>query len=127
MAKEANGSDLGVEWKGIVTKAVEEWAVLRTKKELQAFIGFLNYYRRFIRDFSKIMCPLHLLTGNKNFTWGKEQEEAFVQLKESLCSRPVLYLPSDDGPFRIETDCSQYAIGGILSQHIEWKWRLIAY
>ena len=103
-------------------EAVKEWAVPKTKKELQAFIGFLNYYRRFIKDFSKIARPLHLLTGNKPFVWVKEQQEAFVRLKEALCSRPVLYLPSDDDPFRIETDCSQYAMGGILSQHIDGKW-----
>ena len=59
-------------------EAVKEWAVPRTKKELQAFIGFLNYYRRFIKDFSKIARPLHLLTGTKPFTWGREQQEAFV-------------------------------------------------
>ena len=108
-------------------EAVRDWAVPKNKKELQAFIGFLNYYRRFIRDFSKIARPLHQLTGNQPFVWGLEQQEAFEQLKENLCSKPVLYLPSDDGPFRIETDCSQYAMGGVLSQHIEGKWRPIAY
>ena len=108
-------------------EAVRDWAVPKNKKELQAFIGFLNYYRRFIRDFSKIARPLHHLTGNQPFVWGLEQQEAFKQLKENLCSKPVLHLPSDDGPFRIETDCSQYATGGVLSQLIEGKWRPIAY
>ena len=46
-------------------EAVKEWAIPRTKKELQAFIEFLNYCQQFIKDFSKIARPLHLLTGNK--------------------------------------------------------------
>ena len=45
-------------------EAVREWAIPKNKKELQVFIGSLNYYRRFIRDFSKIARPLHQLTGN---------------------------------------------------------------
>ena len=84
-------------------------------------------YRRFIKDFSKIARPLHKLTGNQPFFWGDDQQRAFEVLKERLCSRPILFLPIDDGSFRIETDCSQYAMGGILSQYIEGKWRPIAY
>ena len=61
------------------------------------------------------------------FNWGSDQQEAFEILKQKLCSEPILFLPIDDGPFRIETDCSQYAMGGILSQYIEGKWRPIAY
>ena len=108
-------------------QAVRDWSPPRNKKGVQSFIGFLNYYRRFVKDFSKIARPLHQLTGNQPFTWESAQQEAFEILKERLCSRPILFLPIDDGPFRIETDCSQYAMGGVLSQHIEGKWRTIAY
>ena len=51
-------------------QAVKEWSPPRNKKGVQAFIGFLNYYRRFIKDFSKIAHPLHQLTGNQPFIWG---------------------------------------------------------
>ena len=106
---------------------MQDWAVPTNKTEVQAFIGFLNFYRRFIEDFSKIAKPLHQLTGNQPFVWGKEQQEAFEGLKERLCSEPVLRIPIDDAPFQVETDCSRFAMGGVLSQYIDGKWHPVAY
>ena len=106
---------------------MRDWAVPTNKTEVQAFIGFLNFYRRFIEDFSKIAKPLHQLTGNQPFVWKKEQQEAFEGLKERLCLEPVLRIPIDDAPFRVETDCSQFAMGGVLSQYIDGKWHPVAY
>ena len=67
------------------------------------------------------------LTGNTAWSWGPEQQTAFEELKGSLCAQPVLRIPIDDAPFRVETDCSQYAMGGVLSQLIDGKWHPIAY
>ena len=66
--------------------AVKQWKIPTSKKALQSFLRFVNFYRRFIRDFSKIAKPLHDLTGNKAWTWGPEQQTAFEGLKESLCA-----------------------------------------
>ena len=97
------------------------------KTEVQSFIGFINFYRRFIANFSHIAKPLHWLTGNQDFEWGTEQQQAFDAFKERLCSEPVLRISTDDGPFCVETDCSQFAMGGVLSQYIDGKWHPIAY
>ena len=66
-------------------KAVAEWKVPRNKKELQSFLGFLNFYRRFIRDFSKIAKPLHILMGKQDWYWDHAQQKAFDDLKVMLC------------------------------------------
>ena len=64
--------------------AVKQWKIPTSKKALQSFLGFVNFYRRFVRDFSKIAKPLHDLAGNKPWIWGLEQQAAFKGLKESL-------------------------------------------
>ena len=108
-------------------EAIVKWAIPTNRTEVQSFIGFINFYRRFIANFSHIAKPLHRLTGNQDFEWGTKQQQAFDALKEKLCSEPVLRIPTDDGPFRVETDCSQFAMGGVLSQYIDGKWHPIAY
>ena len=92
---------------------LKQWKVPTTKKALQSFLGSINFYHDFIHDFSKIAKPLHNLTGNKPWTWGPEQQTAFKHLKESLCAQPMLRIPIDDVPFRVETNCSQYALGSV--------------
>ena len=88
-------------------EAVAKWKVPTTKKALQSFLRFVNFYRRFVKDFSKIAKPLHLLTGKVPWCWGKPQEKSFDNLKTALCTEPILRIPTDDAPFRVEMDCSQ--------------------
>ena len=106
---------------------VTEWKTPINKRGVQEFLGFANFYRWFIRDFSKIARPLHELTGKQPWKWGNDQQESFDALKRSLCSEPILAIPKDDAPFRVEADCSQYAMGGFLSQLIDDKWHPVAY
>ena len=109
-------------------KAVAEWAVPRKKKELQSFLGFCNYYRRFIRDFSHIARPLHRLTGDVPWEWTLEQQLAFEELKLRITSDPVLIIPNDDNPFRVEADASNFATGAVLSQQAaDGKWHPVAF
>jgi len=76
-----------------------------------------GYYRRFIPEFSKIAKPLtDLLKKDAKFVWEGTQEEAFIKLKDTLCSQPLLQYPDFTKQFIITTDASNYAIGGILSQ-----------
>lgn len=108
--------------------AVADWAVPRRKKELQSFLGFCNFYRRFIKDFSRVARPLHRLTGDVEWEWGLEQQLAFDELKLRITSEPVLIIPTDDGPFRVEADASNFATGAVLSQKgTDGKWHPVAY
>ncbi len=69
----------------IKVAGVTEWPTPKTKKELQSFLGFANYYRHFIKDFSHIAHPLHRLrlTGNDEWKWKEEQQAAFRGSQES--------------------------------------------
>ncbi|CDS36357.1 KRAB A domain containing protein [Echinococcus multilocularis] len=90
--------------------------------ELRSFLGLANYYRRFVKGFAKIASPLHKLTEKQakgNFKWEKEHDEAFKELKRMLCSAPILALPNFNSsalPFVPDTDASDAAVGGVLSQ-----------
>ena len=108
-------------------KAVKEWRTLTKIKDVESFLGFANFYRRFIHNFSHTARPLNELKGKKEWKWEKEHQEAFEELKEKITSQPVLALPKREGKFRVETDASGHAIGGVLSQEQEGKWKPIAF
>jgi len=101
-----------VEMDPVKVAGVAEWPTPTTKKELQQFLGFTNFYRRFILDYSHIASPLFILTGVKDFKWGEEQAEAFKELKERITSAPVLALADDSKAFRVEADSSDVATVG---------------
>jgi len=85
-------------------------------KEIQKFLGLTNYYRQFIKDFTRITALLHLLVRKEEkWRWKEEQEEAFKQLKRVFITKPVLAIPDLDKEMRVEVDTSDYAIGGVLS------------
>lgn len=79
--------------------AVKNWPTPKTKKEVQSFLGFCNFYRHFIKDFSAIAKPLMSLTGNTDWKWGLDQDNAVNGLKQALSSEPVLAIPVDDAPY----------------------------
>ncbi|QRW09554.1 Retrotransposable element Tf2 protein [Ceratobasidium sp. AG-Ba] len=88
-------------------------------KEVQAFLGFVNFYRRFIAEFSKIARPLHDLTKkDTKFEWTQECQQAFEEIKKRVSQDPLIH-PDPDKPFILETDASGIAIGAILSQRGE--------
>ena len=98
-------------------KAVEQWEPPKSVKVVRSFIGFCNFYRKFIPHFSAIAWPLIDLTKKGiPFNWGKEQDEAFVKLKETFLSAPVIKMPDTTKPFFVMTDASLTASGGILMQ-----------
>ena len=108
-------------------KAVKEWKTLTKIKDVESFLGFANFYQWFIHNFSHTVKPLNELKGKKEWKWEKEHQEAFDELKEKITSQPVLALPRREGKFRVETDASGHAIGGVLSQEQEGKWKPIAF
>jgi hypothetical protein len=98
-------------------KGVLEWPIPTKVKHVQAFIGFANYYRRFIKDFSKIVKPLTNLTKkDQAWVWEAEQQNAFEALKKAFTTAPILRIPDDENPFRLSTDASDFATGAVLSQ-----------
>ena len=110
-------------------RGVAEWPAPENLHDLQSFLGFTNFYRRFIRDYSRVARPLHDLTAkDRSWSWGPEQEFAFDALKRAVTSEPVLVLPEVGFPFRLETDASDYACGAVLSQQQEdGRWLPVAY
>jgi hypothetical protein len=102
---------------------VEEWPRPKTFREVQVFIGFTNFYRRFIRSYSKIVAPLTSLNkGAKNgkksgpLTWGESEEQAFRTLKAAFTEAPILRHYDPTAKLRMETDASAFAISAIVSQ-----------
>src|SRR6202795_3427796 len=108
---------------------IRDWPIPKKLKELQGFLGFANFYRRFVKDFSKRAAPLHsLLKKNIEWKWRKEHQQAFENLKEAFTSEPILVYPDPKRPLRVEADSSGYATGSVLSMLCEdGKWRPCAY
>ena len=98
-------------------------------KELRQFLGLTNYYRRFIKDYSKIAEPLRKLTRKSagGYKWSADCQGAFEALKLRLTSPPTLAYPDFNHQFTVATDASGTALGAVLSQVIENKERGIAY
>ena len=94
-----------------------EWTAPRNVKDVQGFLGFANFYRRFILGFSRIAKPLTRLTQkDTKFQWTRECQKAFDNLKEAFSSAPVLKMFEWDKVCYVECDSSDYVTGGVLSQ-----------
>ncbi|KAF8736260.1 hypothetical protein RHS02_06346, partial [Rhizoctonia solani] len=101
-------------------EAVTSWPQPKTVKQVQAFLGFVNYLRWFIPNFSTVACPLHNLTWKETpWTWGNLEEAAFQDLKSLVTWLPVLIHSHPALPYYLETDASGVAMGAILSQQGE--------
>ena len=99
---------------------IQDWPSPTTVKQTQSFLGFGNYYRRFISGFAEIARPLHNLTKkNKIWNWTNECQTAFETLKECFSTTPVLSMPDTTKPFILEMDASKWAIGATLLQKQE--------
>ncbi|KAI5615365.1 hypothetical protein C0J50_10790 [Silurus asotus] len=98
--------------------AVRDWPVPASIKELQRFLGFANFYRRFIGGFSLVSAPLtSLLRGKaKTLSWTPEAQRAFEELRKRFCAAPLLRHPDPQLPFIVEVDASSTGVGATLSQ-----------
>ena len=99
-------------------ESILKWKVPRSVKDVQICISFASFYRRFIENFSKICKPItDMLKGKDNkelFIWGKEQDEAFEELKRRFSSAPILAHFYPDRRTVIETYASDFVLGAIL-------------
>nr|GFC62823.1 reverse transcriptase domain-containing protein [Tanacetum cinerariifolium] len=99
-----------------------------TVKGIRSFLGHVGFYRRFIKDFSKISRPMtHLLEKNSPFIFSNECIQAFRTLKDKLTEAPILIAPNWDQPFELMCDASDYAVGVFLGQRIEKHFQPIHY
>ncbi|CAN6551763.1 unnamed protein product [Malus baccata var. baccata] len=97
-------------------------------REVHSFLGHAGFYRRFIKDFSKISNPLcRLLQKDVAFDFNEECEKAFNHLKEMLTSAPIIVPPDWSLPFELMCDASDYALGAILGQRKEKRPHVIYY
>jgi len=96
-------------------------------KDVESFLEFMNFYRRFIQNFSYTAKLLNKLKGKKEWTWNKEYQKAFEELKKKITSQLVLSLLKREGKFRIEIDTLEHAIREVLFQEQEGKWKPIAF
>jgi hypothetical protein len=108
---------------------VASWPTPENKKDVQQFLGFMNFYRRFIRVFSDVARPLFDLTKKGvAWTWTATTAAVFQALKDAVTAEPVLVLPDEFQPYRLETDSSDRATGAVLSQQgTDGKWRPVAF
>jgi hypothetical protein len=98
-------------------KGIRDWPAPTTVKQVRGFLGFGNFYRRFIWHFSEVAKPLNdLLKKDKKFEWTDDCQKAFEELKRRFTEEPVLIMPDQTRPFQIETDASKYATGAVLTQ-----------
>jgi hypothetical protein len=98
-------------------KGILDWPAPKTVKEVRSFIGFGNFYCRFVKGFSHLAHPLHdLLKKDKKFVWSEECQGSFDQLKKRFTEEPVLMMPDHSKPFQIQVDSLLFATGGILTQ-----------
>jgi hypothetical protein len=109
-------------------EAIKNWKVPTNVKGVESFLGFVNFYRQFIKNFSIIVAPLNQLKGkDKEWNWGEQQQKAFEEIKMAIISKPVLVLPRDEGKFKVKTDASDLRIGAILLQQQNGFWHPIAF
>ena len=110
--------------------AIRDWPVPRSVREIQVFLGFAGFYRRFVRGYSKITAPLTELLKGKDPGWlqlDTRELEAVMKLKVMFTRAPFLRHYDPALPTRVETDASAFAIGAVLSQLWEGRWHPIAF
>ena len=99
-------------------EAVQKWPRPKTVKDTQKFLGFCNFYCRFVKAYSELACPLFDLTKKEMpFIWTDWHDHAFMGLQDALTLSPVLLLPDYGKPFTVYTDASDYATSAILEQN----------
>ena len=109
--------------------AVHRIPIPSGRKQVRQFLGFANFYRRFLPpNFSSVIAPLTALTSEKNpFVWNEACQAAFNQVKLLLTSTPVLVHPDFSKPFHIHCDASGKGVGAVLSQFVDGAYRPIAF
>ncbi|GJZ81421.1 ty3-gypsy retrotransposon protein [Tanacetum coccineum] len=107
----------GVEMDPKKVKAVCEWPVPKSQRQVRGFLGLAGYYRRFIQGYATMAAPLTNLLRKDGFKWEEEESTAFEAIKRQLSTAPILGLPDFEHTFIVETDASADGIGAVLIQN----------
>jgi len=96
-------------------KAITEWLRPTNVTKIRSFMGLAGYYRRFVKDFSKIASPLiNLLKKANKFEWTEKCEKAFQELRQRLATVPILMLPMEGKEYTVYSDASKNSLGCVL-------------
>ena len=108
---------------------ITSWPTPTKVRDVQSFLGFANYYRRFIPEYSTIARPLLDLTKkDHSWNWTPACQKSFDKLKKLFLSQPVLQLPNPSAPFALATDASKFTSGAVLLQtDPNGKWHPCSY
>jgi len=119
----------GIEMEAEKVDGVLSWPQPKNIKDVRKFLGLANYYRRFIKDFTRVARPMNVFTRkDEKWRWEEMQQKAFDELKRIFTSKPVLAVLDLDKEFRVEADASNFATGGVLSMKCsDEKWRPVAF
>ena len=106
-----------------------KWEALKTVKEVQRFLGFVNFYRKFVKNFSQLVMLLTNFMRKKNtkFDWSRTTNEVFSKLKQIFVTVPLLIQFDNTRETVLETNVSIWCIGGILFQYIDGIFRFCVY
>eukprot|EP00730_Choanoeca_flexa_P009230 TRINITY_DN12614_c0_g2_i1.p1 TRINITY_DN12614_c0_g2~~TRINITY_DN12614_c0_g2_i1.p1 ORF type:complete len:1337 (+),score=253.89 TRINITY_DN12614_c0_g2_i1:1150-5160(+) len=101
----------------------------QNKHDVQVLLGLVNWIRRFLPNLAHHLTPLtNLLKKDKVFEWGEKEAAALQKIKDIVTRQPVLALPKPDKPFLLQTDASDYALGGtLLQQDDDGKYHTVAF
>lgn len=112
-------------------EALKKCKIPSCVNEMQSFLGFLNYYRRFIKNYANMVRPLENLIAkkskNNSIEWTEEATKSFREAIETMCSAPVLAFPQKEGTFILDCDACYNSIGAVLSQLQEGQEKIISY
>lgn len=98
-------------------QAIVNWPIPTSVRDVRSFLGLAGFYRKFVKDFSKIATPLYNLTKkDQKFQWTERENIAFEELKKALTTTPVLVIPDPEKPYILRTDASNQGYGAVLMQ-----------
>ena len=101
-------------------KAIVDWPVPRSQKDLRKWIGLANYLHKYSANYAEMARPLsNLLKKDVDWCWHAEHAIAFKAFKDSLLTAPILALPDPDRPFSVVCDASDFAIGSALLRQMQ--------
>ena len=109
-------------------EVIQKMKAPTTAKQCKSFAGMVNFVSIFCPELQRLLKPIYDLTRKgRQFVWGKEQQDAFEEIKQRLQKPPVLHMPDKVGRFQLYSDTSKYATGGALYQIQNGKPKLIVY
>jgi hypothetical protein len=122
-------SQAGVKMEPTKVQAVVDWPQPLDVSQLRSFMGLANYFRKFVNGFAGIAAPLTDLLNKQKLQehWGEAQAAAFAHLKQALVSAPVLKVADPNRPFVLQSDASDFAVGGVLLQEFAGQLHPIAF